>query len=162
MKVLIPAAIALTIGIAAPLRQAAEPVDAAAIAKIRDEGLNRSQAGAMFSMFATTIGPRLTGSPAHKRAADWAKERLTAMGLANARLEPFEFGRGWVMDRFFVEMIEPRYMPLLGYPEAWTANTPGEIVAPVAFVPGKSATDLAAMGAQLKGAAVFQSALVTN
>jgi carboxypeptidase Q len=156
------AAAIVVAGVPAAARQAREPVDAAAIAKIRDEGLNRSQAGAMFSMFATTIGPRLTGSPAHKRAADWARERLAAMGLSNARLEPFEFGRGWVMDKFLVEMIEPRYMPLLGYPEAWTANTPGEIVAPVVFAPGKSPDDLAKMGAQLKGAAVFQSALVTN
>ena len=30
-------------------RQSPEPVDSAAIAKIRDEGLNRSQAGALFT-----------------------------------------------------------------------------------------------------------------
>ena len=63
--------LASTLVTAAPAaRQAAEPVDSAAIAKIRDEGLNRSQAGAMFAMLTDGIGPRLAGSRAYTRAAD--------------------------------------------------------------------------------------------
>ncbi len=51
-------------------------------------------------------------------------------------------------------------MPLLGYAEAWSPSTSGEVIAPVSFVAGKSATDVAAL--QLKNAAVLQAALVTN
>ena len=36
--------------------QAPERVDSAAVAKIRDEGLNRSQVGASFNMLVDTIG----------------------------------------------------------------------------------------------------------
>ena len=54
-----------------PLR-AQEPVDAAINAKIRDEGLNRSQVLKTFSHFTEVIGPRLTGGPAVKAADDYA------------------------------------------------------------------------------------------
>ncbi|MGE5730643.1 MAG: peptidase M28, partial [Gemmatimonas sp.] len=43
---------------------AQEPFDRSMIAKIRDEGLNHSQAWAMLDTLATVIGPRLAGSPA--------------------------------------------------------------------------------------------------
>jgi hypothetical protein len=140
--------------------QTGEPIDSQAIAKIRAEGLERSQAPAFFQTLVTTIGPRLAGSPEYKRSAEWARDQLTKFGLSNARLEPFEFGRGWVLDKLTIEMIEPRYMPLIGYAAAWTASTPGEVVAPVVVVTDKTAEQIAAM--PIKGAAVMQSALVTN
>src|SRR6185503_870947 len=159
----IAAVIVLAIaGVGAGARQAVEPVDSAAIAKIRDEGLNRSQTAAMFSVLVDDIGPRLTGSPAHKRAADWAKDMLSKWGLANSRLEAWEFGRGWQLDKFTIEMVEPRFMPLIGYAEAWSPSTAGEVIAPVQFIAGKSAADVAALQVTLKGAAILQAAAVTN
>ena len=140
--------------------QAPERVDTAAIAKIRAEGLNRSQVGAHFTTLVDTIGPRLAGSPEYKRAADWSRESLAKWGLTGARLEAFEFGRGWQLEKFTLEMVEPRYMPLMGYPEAWSPSTKGEVTATVAFVNGKSAQDVAAM--KLTNAAVMQAAPVTN
>ena len=141
-------------------RQAKEPVDTAAIAKIRDEGLKRSQTAPMFSVLVDDIGPRLTGSPAHKRAADWARETMAKWGLSNVRLEAWEFGRGWQLEKFTLEMVEPRFMPLIGYVEAWSPSTSGDVIAPVSFVAGKSPAEVAAL--QLKGAAVLQAAAVTN
>jgi carboxypeptidase Q len=146
------ASVAATLGTA---RQVSEPVDVAVVARIRDEGLNRSQVGAVFDMFVNVIGPRLTASPAHKRAAEFARDTLASWNLTNARLEPWEFGRGWTLDKLTIEMVEPRYFPLLGYAEAWSPSTRGEIVVPVAYVAGKSATDLQAMRAQIAGAAVL-------
>ena len=140
--------------------QGPERVDTAAIAKIRDEGLNRSQVGAHFTTLVDTIGPRLAGSPEYKRAADWSRETLAKWGLTGARLEAFEFGRGWQLEKFTLEMVEPRYMPLMGYPEAWSPSTKGEVTATVAFVNGKSAQDVAAL--KLTNAAVMQAAPVTN
>ena len=140
--------------------QAPERVDMAAIAKIRDEGLNRSQVGAHFTTLVDTIGPRLAGSPEYKRAADWSRETLAKWGLTGARLEAFEFGRGWQLEKFTLEMIEPRYMPLMGYPEAWSPSTKGEVTATVAFVNGKTPQEVAAL--KLTNAAVMQAAPVTN
>lgn len=122
---------------------------------IRREGLERSRVMTAFDQFVTVIGPRLTGSPAHKAAADWAKTTLTSWGLSDAHLEPWEFGRGWVLDRQVIEMIEPRYMPLIGYAEAWSAPTVGDLVGPPISVAGKTPADVAAMGKSLTGAIVL-------
>src|SRR5215813_4093083 len=43
-----------------------EPVDLGVIARIRDEGLNRSQALETFTHFTEVIGPRLTATPLTK------------------------------------------------------------------------------------------------
>ena len=53
---------------------AQEPVDRAMVAKIRAEGLEHSRLWPMLDTLATVIGPRLTGSPAHLRAANWARD----------------------------------------------------------------------------------------
>jgi carboxypeptidase Q len=122
---------------------------------IRREGLERSQVMTAFDQFVTVIGPRLTGSPAHKAAADWAKTTLTAWGLSDAHLESWEFGRGWVLDRQVIEMIEPRYMPLIGYAEAWSPPTKGDLVGSPISVAGKTAADIPKMAATLAGAIVL-------
>ena len=107
------------------------------LAKIRTEAVDHSQAAPVFDMFTVTIGPRLTASPAHKRAAEWARDRLASYGLENARLEPWRFGRGWTLEKLTVEMIEPRYLPLIGYADGWSGSTAGEIAAAPVFVGGK-------------------------
>ncbi len=142
--------------------QTAERVDSDMVAKIRDEGLKRSQVQAVFNQFVDVIGPRLTASPEHKRAAEWAREELTRWGLSNARLEPFEFGRGWALDKFTLEMVEPRYMPLVGYPEAWSPPTRGEIVASVVSLAGAQPEAVKGLEASLKGAAIMTQPIVTN
>ncbi len=134
---------------------AQEPVNAAINAKIRDEGLNRSQVHKTFTHFTEVIGPRLTGSPAVKAADDYALGLLKDWGLGNPHLETWDFGRGWTLEKSTVEMIEPRYMPLIGYPEAWSASTPGEIVATPVFIGNKTVADLGKMKGQLKGAIVM-------
>jgi hypothetical protein len=149
-------------GVAALTAQTNEPVDAAMIAKIRDEGLNRSRVQATFNQFVDVIGARLTGSPEHKRAAEYARGELEKWGLSKPRLEPFEFGRGWTLDKFTLEMIEPRYMPLVGFPEAWSPSTRGEIVATVVSLAGKTPEQVEAAQAGLAGAAIMTQPLVTN
>ena len=142
---------------------AQEPsIDPAALQRIRAEGLDRSEVARVFDEFVTTIGPRLTGSPAHRKAADWARDTLEAWGLSDAHLEPWQFGRGWVLDHQVIEMIEPRYMPLIGYAEAWSASTPGILESQPLLIGGKTAADLEAMRATLKGAIVLTQPLQTE
>ncbi len=93
------------------------------IAKIRDEGLNHSHAYAMLDTLATVMGPRLTASPAYMRAATYARDRLQGWGMSNVHMESWPFGRGWELQKFTFEMTAPRYFPMLGYPDAWSAST---------------------------------------
>ncbi|HZI49957.1 MAG TPA: hypothetical protein VFD75_19315, partial [Pyrinomonadaceae bacterium] len=151
-------AISLLIG---AVTWAQEPIDRDMIAKIKDEGLNRSQVVETFTHFTEDIGPRLTGSPAHKRAAEWARDKLTAWGLSEARLEPFEFGRGWTMDRLTLEMVEPRYLPLSGFAEAWSPSMTKEVVAAPVFIGDKNQQAIQEMQAKLKGAIVMSQPIQT-
>ena len=134
-------------------------VDSATLAKIRDEGMNQSQVERTFSQFTEVIGPRLTGSPALKTAMDYSLTQLKSWGLDNPHLETWDFGRGWTLDRSYVELIEPRYTPLIGYPEAWSASTQGEIVGTPVYIGDKTQADLEKMKGQLKGAIVLSQRL---
>jgi hypothetical protein len=128
--------------------QAPDPV----IAKIRAEALDRSKVLDTFNQLTNVIGPRLTNSPAHRRAVAWTQEALKSWGLANVHADLFEFGRGWTLERFSVEMIEPRYMPLIGYPRAWSPSTSGVVSATPVFLPNPTADALNGKAQQLRGA----------
>src|SRR5687767_9386949 len=86
---------------------AQEAVDRAMTARIRAEGLERSRAPELFYELTDRIGPRLTGSPGHNRAAAWARDRFLEFGFPGARLEQFEFGRGWSVEKVSIEMTSP-------------------------------------------------------
>jgi carboxypeptidase Q len=137
---------------------AQERVDTSMVAKIRAEGLERSKVLETFNHLANVIGPRLTNSPAHKRSVAWTQEALKAWGIST-HTDPFEFGRGWTLERFSVEMVEPRYMPLIGYPRAWSPSTAGTMTAAPVFLPDPTADALAAKAGQLRGAIVMTSPL---
>ena len=72
-----------------------EPVDRTMIARIREEGLQRSQVQPIFTQLTDVIGPRLTGSPSFKQAVDWSAAELKRFGASDVHIESFPFGRGW-------------------------------------------------------------------
>ncbi|MFC7669989.1 hypothetical protein ACFQT0_23440 [Hymenobacter humi] len=55
--------------------QSTEKLDAAALAKIRDEGMNRSKVMETAFYLTDVSGPRLANSDGLKRANEWAKSR---------------------------------------------------------------------------------------
>ena len=63
--------------------------------RIIDEGYNRSQVMQTAQEMTDGIGPRLTNSPAMRRAEAWAIGKFEGWGLSNVRRDGFEFGRGW-------------------------------------------------------------------
>ena len=97
---------------------AQESVDLSMVALIKQEGLQRSRALELYFTLTDRIGARLTGSPSHKQAANWARDQFAEFGLSNPRLEPFAFAHGWSLEKISVEMTQPRYMPLVAYAEA--------------------------------------------
>jgi carboxypeptidase Q len=136
--------------------------DRAMLEKIRAEGYDHSQATPVFETLTADIGPRLTASPAHQRAVEFMTRQLESYGLANVHKEGWKFGRGWTLERLTVEMVEPRFMPLIAYADGWSASTPGDIVASPIFIGGKSAADVQALGARLKGAIVMTAQPMEN
>ena len=150
----------LTLGAALAVSQQRDSGDM--LARIRAEGLQRSRALALYRTLTDEIGARLTGSPAHVRAANWARDRFMEWGLTNPHLEPYEFGHGWELEHISVEMTEPRYFPLIAYGEAWTPSTRGVVSGRAVYVGDKNASQIQAMAGQLRGAIVLTHLPVTE
>lgn len=148
------AAVVVAGGVVVP-GQVREPVDAAAIEKIRDEGLNRSQVMDTVFWLTDRYGPRLNGSPEHEEAGDWVMKRLQEWGAVNVRKERFMSGRGWSLVNFHATMLEPRVMPIIGMPRAWTRGTRGVIRANVVRPEIRNAEDAARYRGRLRGAVVL-------
>jgi hypothetical protein len=136
--------------------------DVQVLAKIRTEGLQHSHVAPVFETLTVDIGPRLTASPAHKRAAEFMRDQLIADGLSKVHLEPWKFGRGWTLEKLTVEMVEPRYLPLIGYADGWSASTAGPILAAPVLAAGKTPEEIGAMRDRLKGAIVMTQPIMTN
>lgn len=128
------------------------------IARIRDEGLNRSQVMETLSYLTDVIGPRLTGSPNMKRANEWTRDKLESWGLTDAHLEAWgPFGYGWTLQRFSAQVIEPHNIPLKAYPNAWSPGFDRPLEADVVFLDATNTTQLQKYKGKLKGAIVLAS-----
>jgi len=98
--------------------------------RIRKEEANNSQIMKTMHMFTDVYGPRLTGSPNHKAAAEWAVKQMTAWGLSNAHLEPWDFGHvGWLNERLTAMMTAPIHDVLTCEVLSWTPSTRGPVTA---------------------------------
>jgi hypothetical protein len=107
---------------------AQEKVDLETMGRIRYEGFHNSKVMDYATGLMDTIGERLTGSPNMKRANEWTRDQLSAMGLSNAHLEAWgPFGRGWANQYVNVRMTSPDVVTLLAYPKAWTPGTNGVV-----------------------------------
>jgi len=105
---------------------ARERVDAAMNARIREEALQHSQVMATLHPLTDVFSPRLTGSPTYKAAAEWARNRLQAWGLSQARLEPWNWGHpGWANERCAAHVEAPWQGHLAVEVLAWTPSTTG-------------------------------------
>ena len=133
-----------------------DPVDWAMVAKIREEGLQRSKVMDYESYIADVLGARLTMSQDMQRAQTWAKSELARMGLANVAAEPYmDYGVTWDNEYVSLHMLEPDYAPMVGYPIAHTAGTNGRVVAQAVIVDLLARDDLAKYRGTLKGKAVL-------
>lgn len=112
------------------LNVAAQNGSADVLTRIRAEAMERSQIMKTMHMFTDLYGPRLTGSPNHKAAAEWAVKQMTAWGLENAHLEPWDFKHpGWLNERLTAHIIAPVKDPLVCEVLAWTPSTKGTVQA---------------------------------
>lgn len=153
------------------------------IGKLIDEGTKRSQAMQTLRYLTDVIGPRLTNSPAQKRANNWTRDKLAEWGVANATVDPWgTFGRGWTVKRYEASLVEPEQVPFHSYPKAWSpstmvetivqptgkakknatpvmAMTEGAVTGDVVYMEVKTEADLEKYRGKLKGAIIFTSAI---
>jgi carboxypeptidase Q len=130
-------------------------MDAEAMEKIKNEGLNNSQVESIAFHLIDESGPRLTNSEGYARAANYAVKQLIEWGLTNSTTENWgEFGRGWEMKKTYVAMTKPYYMPFIAVPKAWTMGTGGEVSGKVLFLDIESEEDFEKYRGTLKGAII--------
>ena len=71
-------------------------IDPVVVAKIREEGLQRSQVMEFEAYLTDVLGARLTLSRDMQRAQAWVQREMTRIGLVNVAAEPFlDFGVTW-------------------------------------------------------------------
>ncbi|HEX5004574.1 MAG TPA: M20/M25/M40 family metallo-hydrolase [Gemmatimonadales bacterium] len=135
-----------------------EPVDWAMVARIRAEGLQRSQVMNYESYMTDVLGARLTLSSDMQRAQQWAQAELKSIGLVNVVAEPFmEFGVTWDNEYVSLHMLAPDYQPMVGYPLAHTRGTDGQVVADAVIVDLRVQGDLDTYRGTLRGKAVLST-----
>ena len=114
------------------------------LGRIRKEAMERSQIMKTMHMLTDVYGPRLTGSPNHKNAAEWAIKQMTSWGLENGHLEPWDFGHpGWLNERLTAHIISPVKDSLVCEVLAWTPSTKGTVTAKAVqiFLPDRPSQD---------------------
>ena len=138
---------------------AEEKVDLSILNRIKSEAFENSKV--MDHMFYLTDvnGPRLTGSPAYKAAADWVVKRMTEYGLEAKEEKWGPFGRGWTCKHFEAHLIEPQYAPMIGVPLAWTASTNGSVTGEPVQVNIRTEADFEKYKGKLKDKIVMTQAL---
>lgn len=139
--------------LAVPLvAQMQERVDLDAIYKIKDEGFNRSQVMEVLSYLTDVHGPRLTGSPQIKAAAEYAKKKLVEWELVKVDLESWgQFGRGWTNEKLTAHVVTEPAFPVIAYPKAWTPGTNGFVTGDVVAAVVTSEQDFEKFRGKLRG-----------
>lgn len=123
-----PAALLATLAIAAALPLSAARLDPTINDRLRKEEAAHSEIMRTLHFLTDVYGPRLTGSPGHKAAAEWAVRRMTEWGFANGHLEPWDFGHpGWVNEHLEVHITAPVKDALVVEALAWTPGTNGTV-----------------------------------
>jgi carboxypeptidase Q len=124
--------------------------------RIRDEGLAHSHVMEFASALMDGIGPRLTGSPNVKRANEWTRDQLAAMGCSNAHLEDWgEFGMGWQQLNTWTRMALPDTAVFITQAAPWSPSSNGAVSGPAISVDVKKEEDLDQYKGKLAGKVVL-------
>ena len=108
MRVRILAILSIVVLTATSSPTAQESLDRDVNWRIRREATDNSRIMSTLQVLTDVYGPRLTGSPNLKGAAEWVVKEATTWGLKNAQLEPWEFGHsGWLNEKLSVHVVSP-------------------------------------------------------
>ncbi|QMV17423.1 M28 family peptidase [Granulicella sp. 5B5] len=150
-------AMALLLVSASPAQQqGGDKVDLDTLAQIKTEAYQHSQVMENLFYISEVYGPRITNSPNHRAAAEWAMKQMKDWGLKNVHIEEWgPFGYGWQIKKYYGALETPAYAALIGFPLAWTPSTNGPVTADAVFAPLHSKEDFAKYHGKLKGKIVL-------
>jgi carboxypeptidase Q len=133
-------------------------VDTTGVGRLLDQAMNRSEVMQNLQYLSDVIGPRLSGSPAMRRANEWTASRFKAYGVP-ARLEAYEFGITWERGAATMRLLAPFTRAITAHSWAWTEGTGGKPVdGPVVMTDVSTPESLAVYLDRVKGAWVLTRA----
>jgi len=103
--------------------QTSEPVNTAAVEKVKAEAARQSQVIEIARTLTNVHGARLTNSANIKAAGEYARKKLVEWKLDDVRLETWNFGNGWTNEKFSVKVVSDPTLSLRAYPKPWTPGT---------------------------------------
>jgi hypothetical protein len=137
--------------LATPL-SAQTSVDTTGAGALIDQAMNHSEVMQNLEQLVDLVGPRLTGSPAMRKANEWTAARFKAYGL-DSHLESWNFGVSWERGPVQFSIVEPFARNLVGHSWAWTEGTGGKTLSgPVIRVNVGTPESLAVYQDKVKGA----------
>jgi hypothetical protein len=126
------------------------------LARIREEGFQRSQVMDIAFNMTDVLGPRLTSSRGEKKAQEWVRSKMQELGLSNVVAEPFgAHEASWDNLYTSLHLLEPDYQPLIGYPQAFTPGTDGKVTADARIAVIRSREDFDRHRGKLQGMVVL-------
>lgn len=135
------------------------PGDSGAVAFLIEEGRLRSRVEDDLRYLTDVIGPRLTGSPAMRRATEWSASKLREYGVDSVALEPWPFGVTWERGPIAVRLLEPHVRWINAASWAWAPGTRGPVAGDVMFVDATTRADFdARFRGRIRGAWVMLAA----
>src|SRR3954470_9639773 len=109
---------------AAPLA-AQSNVDTTGAGALIAQAMDHSEVMKNLKHLSDIIGPRLSGSPAMRRANDWTAQQFKSYGLT-AALEPYTFGVTWERGSAALRLLSPFTRNITAHSWAWTQGTGGK------------------------------------
>ena len=98
--------------------------------QLRDKALASDRGWDIVESLTTEVGPRLAGTPADKKAVEWAQRLLQNSSFDKVWLEPVEFPI-WQRYHERARVLAPFPQPLTITALGYSGSTDGEITAPV-------------------------------
>lgn len=135
-----PRAFALALACALALRAgpgAAQtlPADDPVLRGMWTQGMGpASQAYRLAQVLLDSIGPRLTGTPGHARAVEWALQQYAAWGVP-ARKERYGDWKGWERGPTRLELTAPRWRQLEAHMLGYSPGTNGPVEGEAVLIP---------------------------
>ena len=110
------------------------PTDDPILKAIWHEGMENSQAYQLAQVLSDSIGPRLSGSPQHRAANEWAVSKFQSWGV-DARNEQYGTWRNWRRGITHVDMVQPWVRSLEAMALSWSPPTDGEVEVELVVLP---------------------------
>ena len=131
--------------------------------KVKNEGFANSKLEEIAQFMTDDLGPRLAASQLKLRSEKMVVDKLTELGLSNARVEfASEFTKGgWDNQMNYVAMTEPYYCSFAANPKAWSGSTNGLVSGECVLVNIQSKADMDKYRGQLAGKIVIMPATQT-